>query len=78
MKYTELCKKVASVETIHDLKKEKLTLAEYRCLEKVVMMLKKEKTVKTFLKNVAEWCERQGCKVTQPNGYEVNYIIELM
>ena len=64
-----------SIDTAADLQREKLTQCEYTALrDHVAEFLKDHKTV-TMISGIAEWFERNGCKVTY--GYKgVNYLIE--
>lgn len=81
--YLKTQEKFCSIENTDDLRKNKLTLAEYHMLENVLnnMFSSPEKRTYCFNSSVAEWCKRTGLKViaSHPDTEQacVNYIVSV-
>lgn len=73
--------KYRTIDTVADLKRNKLTLDEYKTLTSVLDTIcnRKSDGVWTFKDGVADWCRRNGLIVTDPHGDDrtacVNYWI---
>jgi hypothetical protein len=84
-KVTERIKKVYDkyrlIDTDTDLKKHKLTLYSYHCLERILDTICNRKSDGTWTihKEVADWCKRNGLIVDEPHGDDptacINYWI---
>jgi hypothetical protein len=61
----KIIKKFKSIQTEKDLKKNHLTLAEYRDLSMTLQSVIDVKSGTTLIKNVAEWCKRNGLEVQE-------------
>ena len=69
-------KKYRDIDTVNDLKKNRLTFAEYEELRYALADLCKAGKTATFIKAVAQWLKRAGFKVSNDDE-GVNYIITL-
>lgn len=65
---------INGIVSIKDLRKQKLTLAEYNALLVIWHELKQIGVAATFMKSVANWFKKQDCKV-QMDSDSINYII---
>ena len=62
-KLHELDNVINGIVSIKDLRKQKLTLAEYNALLVIWHELKQSGVAATLIKSVADWFKKQGCKV---------------
>ena len=82
--FTKVYNKFKSIENEKDLKKNKLTLADYDILFDVLQELNKCDSVWCLSENLADWCKKQGLFVTPPissaeSSYScVNYSISII
>lgn len=68
----KLVKKYNNMTTYVDLKRNKLTKADYDMLGDVLTDMISGQIVTTIYKSVAEWCKRNGAKVTEvPCGWAI-------
>jgi hypothetical protein len=60
-----IAKEYQDIQTARDLKKNKLSLSDYRDLGMTLQSIIDVGSGTTLLKNVAEWCKRKGLKVQE-------------
>lgn len=75
--FTKAYNAFMAIENDNDLRRNNLTVAEYRMLYDVLVSLCKIQGVYSLClsKNVAMWCRKYGLQVEEPHGNEVNYKI---
>lgn len=77
-KFKKAYKAWQKIDTAADLKKNKLTLAEYHILTDILRELSKlnGKTAYTFSDGVANWLKKHGFTVNMDNN-KINYLISI-
>lgn len=72
-------KELEKIATTEDLHKNRLTLADYRSAEAIVIAAKRRGVVQplAITENVANWFRRKGFEVQNPRGIQINYTIDL-
>ena len=78
--YTTAYDRYKNIEDMKDLKREKLTLAEYDTVYDVLKVLSRidDSKTSTYIEAVANWFKRNGFSVVQGTGADcVNWIISI-
>jgi len=65
MKFNRAIKAFKTIESASDLKKHKLSLADYQDLAMTLQSIVDVGTGTTLIKSVADWCKRNGLAVTE-------------
>ena len=69
MKIVKAIKAFKTIESASDLRKHKLTLAAYQDLAMTLQSIVDVESGTTLIKSVADWCKRNGLKVTERSIY---------